>query len=73
MHDDRGAFVICDEAHIALMRRAFSVLARSEGFFAARAFSEATSPPFEPGRCAYELRDVRDLLAEMQRTLRSFD
>ncbi len=49
-----------------LLARAFKVLQRAEGFFAAAAFREITEPPFTRGRAAVELEEIRVLLGDFQ-------
>ena len=50
-----------------LMSRAFEMLKRAEGYFAASAYRELHRPPFKTGKACKELDEIRDLLAEMQR------
>lgn len=50
-----------------LLKRAEELLARAEGYFAAAAYTEMHSPPFERGRKWQELVDIRNLLADLEK------
>ena len=52
-----------------LLKRAFKMLQRYEGYLAGAAFRELHEPPFEQGPALKRLTEIRELLAEMQRKL----
>jgi len=54
-----------------LMKRAFEILQRYEGYLAGAAFRELHEPPFERGGAVERLAEIRTLLADMQRAINS--
>ena len=53
-----------------LLKRAFEALEIAEGYVAAAAYRESTSPPYEAGKARRDIATVREALAELQRTIK---
>lgn len=54
-----------------LMTRAFKALECAEGYVSAAAWLETANPPHEHGKACRDIATVRDVLADLQRTLRA--
>ena len=50
-----------------ILDRCYEMLSSAEGYFAAAAHREITNPPYKNGKAVRELRDIRSLLADLEK------